>query len=71
MIRKIIFKILISQITQADDVEITEIIRAVIRRYTLVYPEWEVMFLSVPREANARREQLEEMLRLLEKQGTL
>ena len=40
---------LVSRIQNADDVEISAIIEAVVERYTLVYPDWEVMFCSLPK----------------------
>ena len=39
---------LLAQIEQADDIQISRIIRAVIRRYSSVSPEHEVVFLSLP-----------------------
>lgn len=39
---------LLTQIEQADDIGISRIIQAVIRRYGRVYPDHEVVFLSLP-----------------------
>lgn len=52
-------------IEQADDMQISQIIRAVIRRYGLVFPDWDVLFLSVPKDPTQRRLQLEHMLEQL------
>lgn len=35
-------------IEQANDLEISEILKAVIRRYRKIHPDWEVAFLSLP-----------------------
>ena len=39
---------LLAQIERADDIQISRIIQAVIRRYSTVYPDHEVVFLSLP-----------------------
>ena len=51
----------LASIEQADDTQISQIIRAVIRRYGLVFPDWDVLFLSVPKDPTQRRLQLEHM----------
>ena len=48
---------LLSHIHQADDHEISQIIGAVIQRYSLVYPDQEVIFLSLPVNDLTQREQ--------------
>lgn len=45
----------LARIEQANDCETDAIISAVIRRYDLVYPDWEVWFLSVPKNNVAER----------------
>lgn len=57
-------------IENASDEEITEIIAALIRRYSRLHPEWEILFLSLPKEPTQRRRQLELMLEKLH-EGTL
>ena len=61
MIEKGIENIL-TAIEHANDIQISQIIRAVIRRYNLVFPEWDILFLSIPKEPDQRRAQLEDML---------
>ena len=56
---------LIDAIGSADDLEMTEIVQAVIRRYSKVFPSEEVVFLSLPREPIQRKKQLEIMLEKL------
>lgn len=47
---------LLEQIEQADDIGISRIIQAVIRRYGRVYPEHEVVFLSLPTSVPEERQ---------------
>ena len=46
------------QIEKANDLEINEIIHALIRRYQKVYPGWEVVFLSLPKDDPAERKRI-------------
>lgn len=39
---------LLGKIERANDLEITQIIRAIIKRYSKIYPDQEVIFLSLP-----------------------
>lgn len=75
MIKKFRYKKQMSAITKAieraDDAQISQIIQAVVRRYGLVYPDWDVLFLSLPKEPNQRRIQLEFMLEHLKENHTL
>lgn len=61
----------LAAIEKADDLQINQIIRAVIRRYSLVFPDWEVFFLSLPKDPGQRRAQLESMLEHLKEGRTL
>ena len=45
-------------IHQADDTQINEIIQAVVKRYARVFPDWEVIFLSLPRNNPAKRREM-------------
>ena len=55
------------KIRRADDAEINEIIDALTQRYKEVYPDWEIMFLAMPRndpDACLRRlEQIADFIR--------
>ena len=51
------------KIEGANDEEINEIISAVIHRYQICYPGWEILFLSLPKcDEKNRKKQTEEML---------
>lgn len=56
----------LAKIAQADDFEISQIIQAVVRRYRQVFPDWQVVFLSLPgTDQKARNKQLRETLMFL------
>ena len=57
-----LFSSVLAAIEQADDTQISQIIRAVIRRYSFIFPDWDVLFLSIPKDPSQRRLQLEQML---------
>ena len=54
-------------IHQADDIQINEIIQALVRRYAQVYPDWDITFLSLPKNDPASCQQtLRSILKLYE-----
>jgi hypothetical protein len=61
------FRDILAGIEQANDLEISQIIQAVIRRYKTVFPDWEVIFLSLPLQPETRAELLEEAIAQLKK----
>ena len=71
MHRQLTLSIVLKAIEQANDMQISEIIRAVIRRYDFVFPDWDVFFLSLPKEPIERRSQLEHMLEHLKDHDSL
>ena len=58
---------ILNWIKTADDYEISHMILAIVKRYSKVYPDWEVMFLSLPKDPEERREQLVLMMEMLQK----
>lgn len=42
------FSSILKAIEQANDLEINDILDTVIRRYRQVYPDWDIVFLSLP-----------------------
>lgn len=58
---------ILAAIENADDIEINQILDAVTRRYNRVFPEWEVLFLSISRDPEEKNKQLEQMLLQLKK----
>ena len=65
------FLAVLSYIEDADCNEIDAIIDAVIHRYCRHHPEWDILFLSLPKEECARRKQLERMLEMLKNGETI
>lgn len=55
---------LLLRIAQANDMEIGEILAAVLRRYGELYPEWEVSTLSLRKDTDRNR-QIDETVRML------
>ena len=51
------FQQVISAIEQADDKQIQEVFHAVMRRYRTFYPDWDVIYLAVPKNNMQEREE--------------
>ena len=49
---------ILSFIHQADDAQISEIIQALILRYGQIHPDWDVSFLSLPKNDPIQRQQM-------------
>jgi hypothetical protein len=63
------FQDILDGIAQADEKQMTEIIRTVIRRFRIVFPGEEVIFLSLPiGESDERNKCIEAALKLMRKQ---
>ena len=50
-------------ISQADDTQLNDITSALTARYKVLFPDWEVVYLSLPLQDPERREQLWELAR--------
>ena len=53
----------LSYIAQADDGQLNDITSALTARYKVLFPDWEVVYLSLPLRDPERREQLWELAR--------
>ena len=49
------FDAVLSGISDADSLELSEIAQAVMKRYAALFPEYEVAFLSLPRNDPEKR----------------
>lgn len=56
---------ILSYIENANDDQINQLLDAVSRRYRRLFPEWDIIFLSLPMEPAERNHQLEWMLHQL------
>ena len=66
------FEAVLSRIECADDHEIRDILKAVIKRYKNLFPGWQAIFLSVPADDEKERvESIEQMLEFLKVHKTL
>ena len=55
-------------IQQSDDIQANEIIQGLIARYKKVHPDWDLTFLSLPRNNSAeRKEMIQRALEFLNK----
>jgi len=52
-------------IENADDLFMSEIIETVIKRYSRVYPGWEVMFLTIDKDPQMRSKNIDAIIRFL------
>lgn len=55
-------KCLLDKIERAEDCEMTEIMKSVIRRYETLFPGWEIMFLSIPKTDEEERKRTIDLL---------
>ena len=55
-------------IDRTDDLQLSEIIRAIIGRYNEVHPDWEISFLSLPKNDPVQQEQMLQSILQLYKQ---
>lgn len=57
------------EIAQANEIEIEALLDAVLRRYAILFPDWEVCTVSLQKSAD-RNEQLDRMIAMLQKMKT-
>ena len=56
----------LKEIEKADSQLLSEIVQSVQHRYAALHPEWETVFLSLPKaDTQEREEELEKMIRIL------
>ena len=56
---------ILKKIAQADQVEASQILEAVLHRYAQLYPQWDVGTISVQKNED-RNKQLDDTIRVLE-----
>lgn len=61
-VRKCIYGLVLTAIARASDAELNEIVQAVIRRYAQQFPDWDVLFLSMPKNDRQERQRSVEAL---------
>lgn len=60
---------LMMEIARADDAEIKRLLKAVLQRYSVLFPDWEVSTISLRKSAD-RNAQLDQMIEILQKMKT-
>lgn len=61
---------LAEQIAQADDTEIEQLLKAVLQRYAVLFPDWEISTISLQKSSD-RNDQLDRIIATLQKMKTL
>lgn len=56
---------MLEEIGEADGCEVEELLKALIQRYTVLYPDWELGVISLKKTMD-RNEQLDGMIRILQ-----
>ena len=59
-------KTMVSLVSKAKNDELNELIHAVIHRYRILHPGWEVLFYSLHREGDERSADIVRLIRTLE-----
>ncbi len=57
---------LLQIISQLSDIELQKVMRAVEKRYAYAYPEWDVFYVAVHKEPNMRKQDIDNILRLMD-----
>ena len=60
---------LAGEIAKADEVEIEELLKAVLRRYAVLFPDWELSTISLQKSADPN-EQIDRVIEILQKKKT-
>ncbi|MBE6926698.1 MAG: hypothetical protein E7461_07635 [Ruminococcaceae bacterium] len=55
----------VKEIAQVDDIEIEKLLKAVLQRYSVLFPDWEISTISIQKSAD-RNEQLDRMITMLQ-----
>lgn len=60
---------LVEEISKADGFQIEQLLKAVLRRYAVLFPDWELNTISIEKGSD-RNEQLDRIIELLQKMKT-
>ncbi len=61
-------EIILTKVSQANDVEINHMLDAITERYKKCYPDWEIAFLSLPlKDIEQRKVILENVIPLMQR----
>lgn len=63
--RENIYSEVLTYIENAEDMQLNAIMDAVEHRYRTAYPEWEVIYVSVHREKDQRKRDIDSIIDLL------
>ena len=57
----------LSRIAQASYTELEQIMRAVENRFSVAFPDWEVIYVSVHKDPKLRKEEVARLLEFIER----
>lgn len=60
---------LVEEIARADGAAIDKLLKAVLQRYAVLYPDWEISTISLQKSSD-RNEQLDRMIAILQRMKT-
>lgn len=61
---------LVEEIAKADGIEIEKLLTAVLQRYAVLFPDWEVSTITLQKSTD-RNEQFDRVIAMLQKMKTL
>ena len=59
----------VDAIARADEIQIEKLLNAVLQRYAVLYPDWEISTISLQKSSD-RNEQLDRMIAMLQRMKT-
>ena len=60
-------EVIIKNIQMATDYELQDIMKAIEKRYSTAYPDWDVVYVAVPTDPALRKEKLENIIKWFDK----
>ena len=60
------FETVLSRISAADSKELTEIVQSTIKRYAVLFPETEILYLALPKDEPDERNKIPHSIMALE-----
>lgn len=56
----------LARIKKANDKEVQQIVDAIIHRYSIFFPDWEVMFFSMHKEPQQRAKDIDDIIQIFQ-----
>lgn len=65
LLRRQRFEALLNRLDHCDDLEMNEAVQHIIHWYHIRHEDWDISFLSLPKDREKRRRHLEQLLHML------